>query len=54
MQLLSRASDRKSPDFYQSFLAEHLNDKDSVQYIGFLRYHATRVSLQLLDVMQDI
>jgi hypothetical protein len=29
MQLLHRASDRKSPDFYRSSLAEHLNDKDS-------------------------
>jgi hypothetical protein len=28
-QLLYRASDRKSPDFYRSYLAEHLNDKDS-------------------------
>jgi hypothetical protein len=28
-QLLYRASDRKSPDFYRSYLAEHLSDKDS-------------------------
>jgi hypothetical protein len=28
-QLLYRASDRKSPDFYRSYLAEHLSSKDS-------------------------
>jgi hypothetical protein len=50
-QLLYRASDRKSPNFYRSYLAEHLSDKDLVQYIGFLRDHATRVSSQLLDLM---
>jgi hypothetical protein len=53
-QLLYRASDRKSPDFYRSYLAEHLCDKNSVQYIGFLRSYATRVSFQLLDLMRDI
>jgi hypothetical protein len=29
MQFLCRASDRKSPDFYRPYLAEHLHDKDS-------------------------
>jgi hypothetical protein len=29
MQFLYRASDRKPPDFYRSYLAEHLSDKDS-------------------------
>jgi hypothetical protein len=28
-QFLYRASDRESPDFYRSYLAEHLSDKDS-------------------------
>jgi hypothetical protein len=27
-QLLYRTSDRKSPDFYRSYLAKHLSDKD--------------------------
>jgi hypothetical protein len=53
-QLLYRVSDRKSPDFYRSYLAEHLNDKDSGTIHWILRSHATRVSLQLLDLMQDI
>jgi hypothetical protein len=53
-QLLCRESDRKSLDFYRPYLAERLRDKDSGQYIGFLRSYATTVSFQLLDVMQDI
>jgi hypothetical protein len=54
MQLLYRASDRKSLDFYQSYLAERLCDKDSGRIHWIPRIYATRISFQLLDVMQDI
>jgi hypothetical protein len=51
MQLLYRASDRKSLDFYRSYLAEHLSDKDSGTIHWITSIHASRVSLQLLDLM---
>jgi hypothetical protein len=54
IQLLYRASDRKSPDFYRSYFAERLCDKDSGTIHWIPRIYATRVSFQLLDVMQDI
>jgi hypothetical protein len=54
MQLLYRASDRKSLDFYRSYLAERLCDKDSGTIYWICRIYATRVSFQLLVVMQDI
>jgi hypothetical protein len=54
MQLLYRESDRKSLDFYRSYLAERLCDKDSDTLYWIPRIYATRVSFQLLDVMQDI
>jgi hypothetical protein len=53
MQLLYRASDRKSLDFYRSYLAEHLSEKDSGTIHWIPRIYATRVSFQLLDIMQD-
>jgi hypothetical protein len=54
MQLLDRASDRKSLDFYWFYLAERLCDKDSGIIHWIPKIYATRVSFQLLDVMQDI
>jgi hypothetical protein len=54
MQLLYRASDRKSLNFYRSYLAEHLSEKDSGTIHWIPRIYKTRVSFQLLDVMQDI
>jgi hypothetical protein len=51
MQLLYRASDRQSLDFYRSYLAERLYDKDSGTVHWILRIYATRVSFQLLDVI---
>jgi hypothetical protein len=54
IQLLYHASDRKSPDFYWSYLAQRLCDKDSGTIQWIPRIYATRVSFQLLDVMQDI
>jgi hypothetical protein len=54
MQLIYRASDRKSLDFYRSYLAERVRDKDSGTIHWIPRIYATRVSFQLLDVMQDI
>jgi hypothetical protein len=54
MQLLYRASDRKSLDFYRSYLAECLSEKDSGTIHWIPMIYATRVSFQLLDVMQDI
>jgi hypothetical protein len=54
MQLLYRASDRQSLDFYRSYLAECLYDKDSGTIHWIPRIYAIRVSFQLLDVMQDI
>jgi hypothetical protein len=54
MQLLCRASDRKSLDFYRSYLAERLSEKDSGTRYWIPRNYATRVSSQLRDVMQDI
>jgi hypothetical protein len=54
IQFLYRASDRKSLDFYRSYLAKHLCDKDSGTIHWIPRNYATRVSFQLLDVMQDI
>jgi hypothetical protein len=54
MQLLYHASDKKSLDFYRSYLVERLCDKDSGTIHWNPRIYATRVSSQLLDVMQDI
>jgi hypothetical protein len=54
MQLLYHASDMKSLDFYRSYLAERLCDKDSGTIHWIPSIYATRVSFQLLDVMQDI
>jgi hypothetical protein len=54
IQLLYRASDRKSLHFYRSYLAEHVCDKDSGTIHWIPRVYATRVSFQRLDVMQDI
>jgi hypothetical protein len=54
MLVLYRASDRKSLDFYQSYLAERLSEKDSGTIHWIPRIYATRDSFQLLDVMQDI
>jgi hypothetical protein len=53
-QLLYRASDRKLLDFSRSYLAECLRDKDSGTIHRIPSIHASRVSFQLLDVMQDI
>jgi hypothetical protein len=54
IQLLYRTSDRKSLNFYRSYLAERLSEKDSGTIHWIPRIYATRVSFQLLDVMQDI
>jgi hypothetical protein len=54
IQFLYPASDRKSLDFYRSYLAERLCDKDSSTIHWIPRNYATKVSFQLLDVMQDI
>jgi hypothetical protein len=54
MQLLYRASDRKSLDFYRSYLAERLCDKDSGTIHWIPRIHASSIPFQLLDLMQDI
>jgi hypothetical protein len=54
MQLLYRASDRQSLDFYRSYLAERLYDKDSGTIHWIPRIYASRVSFQLLYVMQEI
>jgi hypothetical protein len=53
-QLLYRASDRKSLDFYQSYLVERLCDKDSGTIHWNPKIYATSVSSQLLDILQDI
>jgi hypothetical protein len=54
MQLLYRVSDRESLDFYRPYLAKRLCDTDLGAIHWIPRVYATRVSFQLLDVMQGI